>query len=161
MTLIDFLLEWTLRSAVLVVIVAIPALLWKRASAAQRHALWLSALIGIVLLPFLTNLPKWRLPSDPVDPAAMDQMLPLPTIAEVPVVAVEHESLVRASRTWTWNWREAVLWLWILGVFCQLTRWVLGQWRLRRWLVEARPHPMEQHESFAVRCHRDLPGPCN
>ena len=75
MTLIDFLFVWTLRSAVLVLLVAIPAFLWKRASASRRHALWLSALVGMVLLPFLTNLPKWRLPSEPVDSAAVTPMI--------------------------------------------------------------------------------------
>ncbi len=71
MTSVDFLVDWTLRSTAHVIIHVFS---WKRASASQRHALWLSALIGIVLPPSLTAVPKWRLPTPSVDVATETPM---------------------------------------------------------------------------------------
>jgi len=71
MTSVDFLVDWTLRSTAHVII---PVFSWKRASASQRHALWLSALIGIALPPSLTGVPKWRLPTPSVDVATETPM---------------------------------------------------------------------------------------
>ncbi len=107
MTLIDFLFVWTLRSAVLVLLVAIPAFLWKRASASRRHALWLSTLFGTVLLPFLTNLPKWRLPSESVERAVVTPMA-VPPAMELPSPAPA-EMLVPPTVSPQWTWRDVCL----------------------------------------------------
>lgn len=57
-----WLLDMLLKSAVLLVLAGVTALLCWRASAAQRHQIWTLAVVGVLLLPVLSaTLPAWHL----------------------------------------------------------------------------------------------------
>jgi len=52
-----------IKSAALLVLAALAALLLRKASSAARHAVWCGALAGALLLPVLSfSLPAWRVP---------------------------------------------------------------------------------------------------
>lgn len=85
------LLDILLKSTVLLALAALAALACRRASAAQRHLVWMLAVIGVLLLPVLaTVLPAWhvlRLPewkSSPRVQAVENRPTTLPRVSEMP-----------------------------------------------------------------------------
>ena len=55
------LLDATIKGAALLALASLVILCMRRTSAASRHAVWLLAMVGLLLLPALsTTLPGWR-----------------------------------------------------------------------------------------------------
>ena len=81
-------LETCLKSLLLFLIAGIALLLLRRASAATRHLVWRTTLLGLFLLPLLSRtLPVWRLtvsrvapPAPRRSPLAYPQEKPIPTV---------------------------------------------------------------------------------
>ena len=58
---LPILLDATIKGAALLALAGLLALCMRRTSAAPRHAVWLLAMVGLLLLPLLsTALPGWR-----------------------------------------------------------------------------------------------------
>jgi beta-lactamase regulating signal transducer with metallopeptidase domain len=78
--LLPFLVAFTIKATVILLLAAIvSALLW-RSSAAVRHLVWTVAVAGILALPLLSAvLPAWELPIPSAPSSVMPAELPLPS----------------------------------------------------------------------------------
>ena len=58
---LSVLLDATIKGAALLALAGLVTLCMRRTSAAPRHAVWMLAMVGLLLLPLLsTTLPGWR-----------------------------------------------------------------------------------------------------
>src|SRR5262245_17734582 len=127
------LLEWTIKTCVIVAIAFGASLAMRRSSAAMRHLIWVAAFCAIVILPLCTLLiPSW-----------LHSNLPAPitriTAAEVGAYRSErigeflavHETSVRAAVPLSWP----VL-IWLVGGIASAAILVAGRLRLA-WLSYA------------------------
>ncbi len=70
--------ECALKSAVILVMAGIAALLLRRASAAWRHLVWFAAMLSLWMLPVLTVLlPSWNFPLIHVTPSQVPTAVPV------------------------------------------------------------------------------------
>jgi beta-lactamase regulating signal transducer with metallopeptidase domain len=109
-----------LKSTVLLLLAWLAARRWRRASAANRHMVWLVAFGGLALLPLTTTLiaraPKW-----PVDPSAMVVLKMAPEWGKGSAAGstfrnAADESPARTKRAWAVPaWRDGLVLVW-LGV---------------------------------------------
>jgi beta-lactamase regulating signal transducer with metallopeptidase domain len=147
-TLGSLLIPVALKGAVLLAAAAVAALALRRASAATRHLVWATAMVGLLVLPLAAAmLPIWQVPVDvPILGAAsnnestlelMDALAPAhprsapartvapspaPAAADAPVPTVV-PSAVAALRS---NPSRAALWLWLVGAAAMFVHLLVG-----------------------------------
>ncbi|MFT5190598.1 MAG: hypothetical protein ACI957_003634 [Verrucomicrobiales bacterium] len=82
----DLLIDWTVRSSLLLGAVTILALLGRRWSASRRHALWALGMIGVLAVPLLSRtLPTWGIfPTPTQQPASVGETI-LAEVSSLPV----------------------------------------------------------------------------
>lgn len=122
------LLEYAIRSTVLLGLAGLAALALRRRSAAARHWVWAVALAGLVLLPLIGNwTPRWEWSAKPDSALAA----PWRTVMEVTAAApASGRSPVDLAR-----------WLWLTGAALALLRFGYGQFGAHRLAREARAVP--------------------
>ncbi len=132
--LLPLLGELLVKSTVVLLLGAFIVRIWSGASAAQRHFVWLAAILVLLLLP-LTRLmtPRWKVPIErPMRislPVALTQPAPL---AESPGGPALREN-IRQGRAWPLvDWRAVLLGAWLAGGIAVTSYRLLGSWRLRQ-----------------------------
>jgi beta-lactamase regulating signal transducer with metallopeptidase domain len=177
----------SLQLKVLLIVLAawLLTLALRRASSAVRHAVWTTALLGIVLLPVLALLPAqtvevpaWaaaRLRVDPVVPAAPASTVPAPThqvAADARAASRSAEADARASQRGG-VWPQFALLLWLAGALARVA-WLAVQLLRVRALAAERVHArvdaqqltdrltgaMRLHVPVAVRYSAQVTMPC-
>ena len=139
-----------------------------RASSAVRHAVWTTALLGIVLLPALAVLPAqtvevpaWAAARLRVEPAVPDAAAPpeVPATAhqaaaDDPATARTAEPHARAAQRGG-GWLQFALFLWLTGA-CARVCWLALQLRRVRGLVVEHVHARLDAQQLADRLSRSL-----
>ena len=113
----------------------------RRASAATRHAVWVAAMSGLIVLPLLQML----MPSVDVNPPLPLQNMPA-VLTAAPVLAAPVTETPRGIR-----WPLILAWLWFAGGAVVLARTVNGLWRVRCMMRNATPTSNASFESLRRR----------
>lgn len=127
---LPLLAELLIKSAAILLAAALVDQTWRRASAAQRHAIWLAAFVALLFLP-ATRLvaPYWNLA-----PTARAEVR-IHTISEsakAPEAEVETFATATAPVSAFWpDWPTVGVGLWLTGAAVLLGRRALGSMRLR------------------------------
>lgn len=107
---------------------------WRGATAAQRHLVWLVALVTVMMLP-LTRLvtPFWRIPLNPPKPVSVVKVEPLivPTVPVGMELPMERAIPVDPVHP-PLDWRKILLGTWLSGAALLLGYRLFGSWRLHR-----------------------------
>ena len=128
--------EFAIRAGLIVLTTALLLRLLRIKTAAAQHAVWVGALMVMLLLPaWMAWGPKASLPVLPAGPAMVVNATVSADIAisDVPV-AIETGSTPAAMsrRTWKWSWSEGFLIVYLLGACALLLRLAVGTIRARR-----------------------------
>src|SRR5579871_2431062 len=129
--------ELLAKSALVVLAAATLLRAWREVTAAQRHLVWLVALMIVMLLP-LTRLvaPFWKIPLAPAKSAPVVVSLPpnesIAAAEEVDAPAAK--AVVALPARQPFHWRLTVLGVWGGGAALLLGYRLFGSWRLHRLL---------------------------
>jgi beta-lactamase regulating signal transducer with metallopeptidase domain len=148
MNTVSQLLELLAKSALVLTVAALLAASWQRASAAQRHTLWLAAFVALLLLP-LSKLatPHWRLPGSPKAPTVITTAAPV--IADAAPNATP--AIAGPAPTRAWRWPEITRLLtgvWLGGVAALLAYRLLGSVQIGR--LRRRSTPLDDTRVLAL-----------
>ncbi len=163
----------SLKSAAILAVAWLVALLLRGRSAAARHLVWTSAAAAILALPLLSAaLPSWRVAvPQALGPAnvglvfrvfvtARDEAAPVPA-AGAPgraALAAPASSLTGSRTLWRSDWRLWVTALWIFGAAAVLLQMLVACLRLHR--IRARARRWQDAESFrALSASLGIAGP--
>jgi len=135
-SVLPFLCELLAKSALITLAAALLARAWRGATAAQRHLMWLVALVTVMMLP-LTRLvtPFWRIPLNAAKPAlvvkAEPSVIPIDPVEmaapmELPIAPPPTHASV--------DWRKILLGAWLGGAALLLGYRLSGSWHLHRLL---------------------------
>lgn len=134
----DWLLSCLLRSAFLGLLGAAVLAVLRQKSAAVRHALAVTALAGMLLLPLLhVSLPERPIP---VLPATSAKWSPAVTLVLKPMRTAAPAPLPERDDAPS----DALLWIWVGGVAACLVRLAWGLGTVRRWIRNGRPAPVSR-----------------
>ena len=138
---LPILLEIVVKSSAILLASALALKAWQGASAAQRHMVWLAALVTVLLVPLALLLPTPRLsislPGNGAA-AAVPQILNLPAIQTSAQILSATAPALRAPARAAFPWRHAALAVWATGACGLIGYRLLGSQRLRvikRWSV--------------------------
>jgi beta-lactamase regulating signal transducer with metallopeptidase domain len=141
--LLPLLLDLGLKSAVVVLAALLANLLWRRASAANRHVVWLTALATLLLLPLteLTN-PHWTyFWRKPAQPQSAITTFP-PTVSRMEAPAFPARAPVAAKseypRSTPIRWAALGVAAWMSGMAFLLLHRVAVSWKLGRLMHRSR-----------------------
>ncbi len=137
------LLDLFLKSAAILLLAGVAASVWRRASAANRHMIWLAALLVLLLLP-LTKLadPQWIYVWAPnaqrvsAAPAVVTRVASPISIS----TAATDVAPPSARTSVTVNWAAVGMLTWLAGMGVVLLHRAGVRWRLAR--LAARSHPI-------------------
>jgi TonB family protein len=122
----SFALNVIAKASILLLAAAASSILFRRASAAARHAVWVLAIVGAVLIPFVAAVvPELQLPIVPEGHADV-RLIPVATQTEAPVA----HSGVTASTPYTLQ--NGLIAIWAAGMFLLLMRIVTATFRVSR-----------------------------
>lgn len=125
----EFLLNVTVKGAVVLGTAFLLSLALRRASASTRHLLWTLALASLLVLPLLSSLlPSWEaqvLPSSMAEPAGFAQAVAAAREAPAPFPAIDWPLVAAAA--------------WAAGALLVLGRLLVGMARVRRLARRTRP----------------------
>lgn len=165
MSIIEILLDASIKALVVLAIAGVVNLaLLRRSSAARRHLVWSVAAAGALVMPLLSlALPAWQVlpvwanlmardvvavesaPS-PVEPIVGERATPPPPVFEAtpalepvssPAPMID-EPVVGSTERIAWSWRRLALLGWLLVAALALAPVLLGMWSLRRLERDAR-----------------------
>lgn len=125
------------KATIVLLAAALIVQVWRRASAAQRHFVWLAAIVIVLLLP-LTRLisPWWGVPvrgAMAVETRLVFTPETADSSAAIPVLAARPANAPRPSSPWRLpDWRLTLLGAWVAGGAGLMSYRFLGLWRLRR-----------------------------
>lgn len=150
--LLPLLGEFLFKATAVFLLAALIAKLWRSASAAQQHFLWMAAIFIVLLLP-LTRLvsPRWSISvQKPGEPEA-GLALPSPAMstAEVMVMPAIPSSPQTAPAWHIPAWQTIVTGVWLAGCVGLMSYRALGLWRLRR-LEKSRTAPVDARVEAAA-----------
>ena len=148
MNTLSQLLELLAKSALVLTVAALLAASWHRASAAQRHTLWLAAFVALLLLPLskLTT-PHWRLPGSPKAPTVI--MTAAARIADTSPDDIATIAAPAPIRAWRWpDTTHLLIGLWLGGVVALLAYRLLGSVQIAR--LRRRSTPLDDTRVLAL-----------
>lgn len=156
--LLSFLVEFLAKSALILGAAALVARAWQSASAAQRHLVWCTALVTVLLLP-LTRLhaPRWTVPLQRVTvelPRQPQRALPpIESNASLPSDA----AVVPAKPRGRWlDWKLAMVLGWSVGAGALLALRLLGSAKLVWMRTTTLPLADARAEGMAAAIFREL-----
>ena len=125
----SFVLSVIAKASVILLGAALLSILLRRASSSTRHALWVLAIAGAVLLPFAAAfVPQLELP---LLPEVSTSVRLLPVTAQATMVSVERG--LKPSTTYSGETLPRVLAVgWVLGFALFLVRVLMGTFAVRR-----------------------------
>lgn len=142
------LLDLFLKSAAILVLAGVAGSVWRRASAANRHMIWLAALLVLLLLP-LTKLanPQWTYVWAPKTQRVA--AAPAVVTREAPPISVGREAAdvappLGVQRSVTVNWAAVGVVTWLVGMGIVLLHRAAVRWRLARLAARSRPVSAER-----------------
>lgn len=145
---LESLLDYALRSTLLIAAAGIMACLLRRTSAARRHLVWLVAVTMLLALPAIRRVaPRWEAPA----PARALLKAPLRTVVEVTGQS-ESGPDQRRSRNFLW------LSIWLAGSAFFLTRYARAQWLAHG--LARRSRPSKFGTDVRISSHLPVPMVC-
>ncbi len=163
-SILPFLSELLVKSAAILLAAALIVRLWRGATAAQRHLVWLAGLVIVLLLPmtrFVT--PRWSVPLE--QPTKISVPMTAFKLAPVEDTVVTGYSVASAPRHTSWtfpDWRKVLLGAWLGGVFLLFGYRLVGSRRLSRLenrsvlLSDARVREMMSSVRRELKIERDV-----
>lgn len=136
-TLLLFLGESLAKSIAILLAATALVRLWRGSTAAQRHLVWLAAIVAVLLLPTMRLVtPRWTVPLERPTPVRVS-IEPPPIEQRTESLAPEQPLNLAAPKAVApaWkipNWRTLALGAWLGGAALLLTYRLLGNWRLGR-----------------------------
>jgi beta-lactamase regulating signal transducer with metallopeptidase domain len=124
----------------------VQAALYRRASAATRHHIWMLAVLGVLLLPVMSVvLPDWAVAMPAVPAAADAGVVAIEGRAALPVAATSApiasagglESPPVAARATAFPWSVTLLGIYVAGALGMLLHLMVQQWNVRRFARRA------------------------
>jgi beta-lactamase regulating signal transducer with metallopeptidase domain len=145
----EFVLDVSIKSAVIFLAAAVATLAMRRASAAARHLVWCAATTAVLWIPLFTlTLPAWRVLPGPaeatVQRATADAKLQAADVADLNASAPlrGRRELTPMSRTvLAWSTTDLGAALWVAGAAACLLPALAG--RVRLWVLTRRCRPVE------------------
>jgi beta-lactamase regulating signal transducer with metallopeptidase domain len=134
--------ECFVKGALVLLAAGLVVRMWRGASAAQRHFVWLAAIVVLLLLP-ATRLvtPRWKVAVE----KAQRIRIAAPVVTTAPAadrlpLAQAQIATARVSRAWRLpDWRSVVGAVWLAGALGLVASRLVGSWRLRSLRERALP----------------------
>ncbi|MBI5684615.1 MAG: hypothetical protein HZC54_06015 [Verrucomicrobia bacterium] len=140
--------ELLLKSGIILTLAALMIGLWRGASAASRHLVWLLALAALLALP-LTKMaaPLWTVE---LGATTTRTVVPPTPVTATPVVSASTIPVVVPTASWSLPpWRTVVVFAWLVGVTAVLGHRLAVGLRLRRLRRQSAPLAGEPAQSVA------------
>lgn len=132
-----FFLQWAIRGLVLLALAGLASLVARKAGAAARHAVWIAAAAGMLLLPVLQlTVPSWPVP------VWIERAAPAPDVAIEPLPVelpdgVPNMTAVPPPKPL--NYGEILLGIYLAGVAVLLARQISSSVKLNRLIRTSTP----------------------
>jgi len=161
--LLPRLLDLGSKSAVIILAAILAELAWRRTSAANRHAIWMTLLAALLLLP-LTAFSNphwtfiWRRPAEPQTAPALPQIdsrLELPALPATAAIA-ENSAISHFSPP---RWMALLARAWICGAALLLVHRAVVNWKMRRFVRNGLPMSDERLLALAREAARGTSAP--